>query len=64
MNGPEPCHWGLATKGRCYSPVACGAFGYCRDRNILFGQPDEVTAAKWREEAASRITSDVGGAAK
>lgn len=20
-------------KNRCYSPMACGGFGYCRDRN-------------------------------
>jgi DNA modification methylase len=24
--------------GRCYSPVACGGFGYCREKNLdLFG---------------------------
>ncbi len=27
---PEPC-----MKGRCRSPVACGGWGYCRERNIL-----------------------------
>lgn len=28
----EPC-----LKGRCYSPVACNAFGYCRERNFARG---------------------------
>ncbi len=26
---PEPC-----LKGRCWSPMACNAFGYCRERNF------------------------------
>lgn len=28
MMPPEPC-----TKGRCYSPLACNGWGYCRERN-------------------------------
>lgn len=55
MNGPEPCRWGLATNGRCHSPIACAGFGYCRDRNIIDGVPDEETAAQWRVEAAHRL---------
>lgn len=27
---PEPC-----LSGRCYSPLACNGFGYCRQRNFL-----------------------------
>lgn len=26
---PEPC-----LKGRCWSPTACGGWGYCRERNM------------------------------
>lgn len=49
-NGPEPCITSFTT-GRCYSPLACSVFKYCRDRNLKFGMPDEATAAKWRAEA-------------
>ena len=51
MSGPEPCITSFKT-GRCYSPVACSAFGYCRDRNLKYGIPTAGQAAKWREEAA------------
>lgn len=27
---PEPC-----LKDRCYSPLACQGFGYCRERNFI-----------------------------
>jgi len=37
------------TEGRCYSPVACNGFGYCRQRN-KDGLPSEETAAEWRRE--------------
>lgn len=35
-------------KDRCRSPVACGGFGYCRERNVE-GLPTEKVAAAWRE---------------
>ena len=28
MELPEPC-----IEGRCFSPVACNGWGYCRERN-------------------------------
>ncbi len=42
---PEPC-----ISGRCFSPQACGGFGYCRDRN-QYGMPTEATADQWRNVA-------------
>ena len=24
----------LCLKGRCFSPIACGGWGYCRERNM------------------------------
>jgi hypothetical protein len=51
MNGPEPCITSFAT-GRCYSPVACSGFGYCRDRNLKYGLPTEAAAQEWRADAA------------
>lgn len=40
-------------KERCYSPVACNSFGYCRERNFEF--PDarlisEETKKRWQKE--------------
>jgi hypothetical protein len=32
MKEPEPC-----LKGRCWSPMACNGWGYCRDRNLADG---------------------------
>ena len=37
----------------CRSPIACGAFGYCRERNFDFpgGSPiNPETVKKWQEE--------------
>jgi hypothetical protein len=48
---PEPCLSGHGE--RCYAPVACEAFGYCRERNT-FGLPDKETAKKWQMAAAER----------
>ncbi len=47
-NQPEPC-----IGGRCYSPLACGSFGYCRNRNRDFpnGSPNDETRKRWRDEA-------------
>lgn len=45
-------------KDRCYSPVACGAFGYCRERNFDFpgGAPiNQETIKKWQEEDNCKI---------
>lgn len=37
---------------RCYSPIACDAFGYCRIRNYdLHGQlPTDEIKVKWQTE--------------
>lgn len=50
---PEPC-----LGGRCYSPLACGGFGYCRNRNRDFpdGAPSDETRIQWRTEALKRKT--------
>ncbi len=34
-------------KARCFSPIACAGFGYCRERNCD-GLPSEAEAAEWR----------------
>ncbi len=31
----------LCLKARCYSPVACGGWGYCRERNLPTDPMDE-----------------------
>lgn len=36
-------------KGRCFSPVACGGFGYCRERNE-HGLPSKEQEKEWQEE--------------
>ena len=36
MMKPEPC-----LKSRCYSPVACDGWGYCRERNVSSDPVDE-----------------------
>jgi hypothetical protein len=50
---PEPCLNGL-----CRSPVACAAFGYCRQRNFdADGRPNLPSAEQaeaWRDLAAQR----------
>lgn len=38
---PEPC-----LSGRCYSPVACNGFGYCRERNFARHVPLAVLMAE------------------
>lgn len=38
-------------KDRCWSPVACGGFGYCRDRNNDGYPMDEVNVRRRRKEA-------------
>ena len=50
MGLPEPC-----LGERCYSPVACGGFGYCRTRNDGdCGAPGDATIAARRAVAADR----------
>lgn len=53
-------------KDRCYSPVACGGFGYCRELNML---PERFTRARILElllragvplDEATRITRELG----
>lgn len=56
MSQPEPC-----ISGYCRSPVACGGFGYCRDRN-RDGVPGEVVAKEWRERAKKLNTKHPNGA--
>jgi hypothetical protein len=51
MAQPEPCMKMQQGDTFCRSPIACNAFGYCRNRNILFGIPDESTAEQWKKEA-------------
>lgn len=52
---PEPC-----LDGQCRSPVACGGWGYCRERNApLRGAPSEDQVERFREIARSRATEDV-----
>lgn len=48
---PEPC-----IGGRCFSPIACNGFGYCRERNIRLGAAalTKELGEKWREEAKVR----------
>jgi hypothetical protein len=54
VNGPEPCITSFKT-GRCYSPLACSGFGYCRDRNLKYGYgaPTDAQVVEWRKEAAA-----------
>lgn len=40
MDTPEPC-----IKDRCYSPVACNGWGYCRERNAGRCPSAEMQAA-------------------
>lgn len=49
MPTPEPC-----LKGPCWSPVVCGSFGYCRERNIEAISFDAAQMQKWQAEAAAR----------
>jgi hypothetical protein len=38
------------TPARCYSPMACNGWGYCRNRNMgPRGVPDEATRAEWQK---------------
>lgn len=47
---PEPC---LGPHGHCFSPLACEAWRYCRERNEGRCPPPE-TQVWWRTEAAER----------
>jgi hypothetical protein len=54
---PEPC---LSAHAQCYSRTACGAFGYCRERNMQLDA--EAPAEKrqlWQAEAARRRASQL-----
>lgn len=66
MSAPEPC---LNAYGRCFSPIACTGWGYCRERNLTRGgTPDEATQNRWRslailraaESPAAKETQDAG----
>lgn len=42
----------LCIGGRCRSPVACGGFGYCRERNNDGRPMDEANVARRKQESA------------
>lgn len=47
---PEPC-----LKDRCRSPVACGGWGYCRERNFIDdGAPTDEQIKERRKIAEER----------
>jgi len=50
MTPPEPC-----LKGRCYSPVACNGWGYCRERNYLTEAESELDSRLSYEEAIKEM---------
>ena len=51
---PEPCLSAADfAPGVCRSPIACGGWGYCRERN-RDGVPNRSGQDAWREEAALR----------
>lgn len=37
--------------GQCFSPIACGTDGNCREINIWRGMPDDVVVAEWRAKS-------------
>ena len=50
MRPPEPC-----TAGRCWSPMACNGWGYCRERNADYpGGPTAEDIQALRDGAAAR----------
>jgi len=65
---PEPCLGGTGThdqQGRCYSPLACSAFGYCRERNVRHHGPvTEKLRKEWQAEAAQAKAEMAGGRMK
>lgn len=38
-------------KSRCYSPTACGGFGYCRERNFDDCPQDQANVNRRRAES-------------
>lgn len=55
MVRPEPC-----LSGRCWSPISCGDWGYCRERNMpLKGAPSPEQQRAFRKEAAERAASHI-----
>lgn len=38
-------------RGGCRSPVACGGFGYCRERNLADERTTEASIAQHRRES-------------
>lgn len=54
MRPPEPC-----LTGRCWSPVACNGWGYCRERNAgIPGIPSPETVDWFRAEASERSAKE------
>lgn len=55
---PEPCLSG----GRCWSPIACHGWGYCRERNKAdLGAPTERQVAERRAIAGRAALAEDGG---
>lgn len=46
------------TRDRCWSPLACSGFGYCRERNFD-GEQDRVMLWLWQHAATAE---DIGRA--
>jgi hypothetical protein len=44
---------------RCYSPTACGAFGYCRERNFDGMPMDEVNQNRRKQEQQQEETGEL-----
>ena len=49
---PEPC-----INGRCFSPMACNGWGYCRERNERH-EPTAEQMAKFHHWAKARAGKD------
>lgn len=47
---PEPC-----IGKRCYSPMACGGFGYCRNRNLDGVLPEPIRKITCKVAAVRKI---------
>ena len=46
---------------RCFSPIACSAFEYCRQLNIRYGMPNDATAAEWRAKFGIQPDPEAAG---
>lgn len=53
VEDPVPSRLIRCQSERCRAPIACGGFGYCRDRN-RDGLPSKAEAERWQKEDAPR----------